>query len=281
MRLVRRIEDMGRVHTGAWSTIAAFLLEPQNDLAKLSMADIADKTFVSKATLTRFAKELGFTGWREFRRAYLEERFRARDAYGNIDVNLPFDADSSTQEIIDSISTLEAGGIRDTIAQLDPAVLDQACALILNARRIAAFGSSPHNHILQILMQRMNTVGHHIEIAHEGEGGAHATTLAPEDCAIMVSYDGSDTSSYPMNILPLLEERGVPIIALTRAGSSLLRSKATVTLTVSSREPSSGTIVNFSSVSSLSCLMDLIYARCFREHFYENLVNRIELAEEH
>lgn len=279
MQLAQRIEETGRVHGGAWSDIAAFLLEPGCDVASLGMAEVAERCFSSKATLVRFAKELGFSGWREFRAAYLEECGQADDAFGNVDVNLPFDETTTTPQLIESVSTIEAGAIRDTVAQLDPAELDRACALILGARRVAAFGASPNNHILQVFMQRMNTIGRHIEVCHVDEGVAHASTLTGDDCAILVSYSGSDGSLFPMRAIPALEERGVPILAITSAGDNFLRSRANVTLTLSSREHIYGKPTNIASITSLACLADLLYARCFREHFRENLARKLEAAQ--
>lgn len=56
-----------------------------------------------------------------------------------------------------------------------------------------------------------------------GDIGLLASTLTEEDCAIVISYSGNNMAHMTMSILPHLEKKGVPIIALTSDGDNLLR----------------------------------------------------------
>ena len=65
MYLVNRIEDAAVKYTDARQTISQFILQEASHLHEYSIDQIAEKTFTSKVTVTRYAKSLGYSGWRE------------------------------------------------------------------------------------------------------------------------------------------------------------------------------------------------------------------------
>jgi DNA-binding MurR/RpiR family transcriptional regulator len=70
--LVNRIEDAAVKYTDARQTISQFILQEASHLHEYSIDQIAEKTFISKATVTRYAKSLGCGGWWEFIREFIK-----------------------------------------------------------------------------------------------------------------------------------------------------------------------------------------------------------------
>ncbi len=66
MYLFQRIEEVMVQYQDARHTVAEFVLREQENLYKYTINDIAEATFTSKATVTRFAKVLGYQGWKDF-----------------------------------------------------------------------------------------------------------------------------------------------------------------------------------------------------------------------
>lgn len=66
MFLTHRIEEMVAQATDTRRAIGAFVLRERAHLSDYTIADIARETYASKASVTRFAKTLGFDGWRDF-----------------------------------------------------------------------------------------------------------------------------------------------------------------------------------------------------------------------
>ena len=66
MYLFQRIEEMTIEYQDARSVIAEFLLNEKSHLYQYTMDEIAHLTYTSKPTLVRFAKGLGFHGWKDF-----------------------------------------------------------------------------------------------------------------------------------------------------------------------------------------------------------------------
>ena len=64
----QRLEDHLPDLTKSQQRIASYLLANYDEAAFLSMADLARRLDLSEATLVRFAKAIGYDGFRELRR---------------------------------------------------------------------------------------------------------------------------------------------------------------------------------------------------------------------
>ena len=64
MFLTHRVEEITRQSDDTRRVIGEFILRERTHLSDYTSAAIAQETFVSKASVTRFAKSLGYEGWR-------------------------------------------------------------------------------------------------------------------------------------------------------------------------------------------------------------------------
>ena len=107
MTLTQRVEELTiSCANESKRNIGAFILRKKSRLREYNTQRIAAETYTSKAALVRFAKSLGFSGWTEFSREYVREQRYQETRYSEIDPNVPFRDDSSTQDIIHTISVL-------------------------------------------------------------------------------------------------------------------------------------------------------------------------------
>ena len=115
MNLIQRVEEAAVLYGGGTrKEIGEFILREKSHLYRYSIQEIADATYTSKAALVRFAKELGFSGWREFLKAFVEEQKYQESHYTDVDPNFPFTAQSSRQDIINQVCSLQVESILDT-----------------------------------------------------------------------------------------------------------------------------------------------------------------------
>lgn len=134
MNLIHRVEELSMYYgSGSRKSIGDFILKEQRNLHKYSLQEIAEKSYTSKAALVRFAKELGFSGWREFLKAFVEEQNYQDSHYTDVDPNFPFDAYSSKTDVINQICSLQVESILDTADLLEQAPLEDAVALLKTA----------------------------------------------------------------------------------------------------------------------------------------------------
>ena len=84
--LTQRVEELTiSCANESKGNIGAFILRKKSRLREYSAQRIAAETYTSKATLVRFAKSLGFSGWIEFSREYVREQRYQETHYSEID----------------------------------------------------------------------------------------------------------------------------------------------------------------------------------------------------
>ncbi|MCR4744069.1 MAG: MurR/RpiR family transcriptional regulator, partial [Lachnospiraceae bacterium] len=98
MYLMQKIEDVAVGSDDAKKNVASFILNNYDRIFEYTIDDIARESFTSKSTVTRFAKYLDFSGWRDFLKAFIAE-VKIQEKYkDSVDVNYPFSEESSDKE---------------------------------------------------------------------------------------------------------------------------------------------------------------------------------------
>ncbi len=276
MYLFQRIEEVMMLYHDARSIIAEFILNERNHLYQYTMDDIAHLTFTSKPTLVRFAKTLGYKGWKDFNRALIEEIKYQENNKSEVDVNFPFNEKDNYQEIINNLSRLQIESIMDTTHLLKEKMLELAVIRISKAKKIVLFGMKPNSYYAQSFRWKFLSIGINIHIAKEGELGMLARTLTKDDCAILISYSGNNEAKDPMAQVEILKKQEVPIIAMTSGGNNYLQQHVDCIFEISSRERLYSKISTFATEQSLLLIFNVIFACFFRKDYHRNLVYKIE-----
>lgn len=280
MYLFQQIEELKLRYRDARKEVAEFVLQERSHLEKYSMKEVAALTYTSKPTLVRFAKSLGFSGWKEFMQAFIQEEHYQESHYSDIDPNLPFGAEDTTADIIRKISDLQVESILDTADLMVPEDVDLAVSRLLSAKRVVLFGMSPNTLIGQLFRRKMGTIGRMIEVPSVDESGTYAYSLGREDLALIISYSGNNESREPMKFVRILEENQVPMVGITGGGNNYLREHMDCVLTISSRERLYSKVSNFSTEVSLLSILNVLYSCCFAKNYQHNLDYKIHNSTE-
>jgi DNA-binding MurR/RpiR family transcriptional regulator len=124
----------------------------------------------------------------------------------------------------------------------------------------------------------MLTIGRQVELPCGEDKGLLASSLGPEDCAVVISYSGTRTKNSTMEIVPFLQAGGVPIIALTSAGENELRAAAACTFTISSRERLYSKISTFATEASIQYILNVLFSAYFALDYDANLARKLGKA---
>lgn len=278
MLLIQRIEETAWKSTGSSRAIGEFLLHERYSLHEYSMQEIADRTFTSKSTLVRFAKSLGYSGWKEFLEALLPEIHQEKSHFAATDVNYPFHEDSPVSEIIPSIATLMTESILETMDLLDQSELEKAVRLIQKSHDVLILAQSPNIYEAMLFQRKMLTIKKNVMVCSH-DMGLTSAAMGKDSCVIMISYSGNNPERYPLKCLNTLIEDEVPVIAITGLGDSILRSKADCVLSLSSRERLYSKTGTFSTEESIAFILNVLYACYFSLNYAQNLSNKIELSQ--
>lgn len=276
MYLFQRIEELMITYQDTRKNIAEFILNERDKILNLSMQEIADYTYTSKATLVRFAKTLGFSGWKAFIRAFIEESVQQDIQYTNINPNFPFDEHDSVERIIHNISSLHMASILDTMDNLEAELVEQAVERMLGASQIVLFGMNPNSFFADLFKWKMITIGRNVVVAKAGEAGLIARSLGENDCAILISYSGSTLKREPVTQLDILLQNNVKLIGITGGSNNYIREHIDCVLTISSRERLYTKISNFSTEESIMVILNVLYSCYFASNYKHNLKYKIE-----
>ena len=280
MNLLHKVEEAMMQYGGnSRRSIGEFILKEKSNLHKYSLQEIADQTYTSKAAVVRFAQAMGFSGWKEFVKAFTEEQAYQAQHYTDIDANFPFTKDSRRKDIINQLCSLQVESLLDTADLLDDAPLDECAALLLGSRRIAMFGLNPNFALAELFKRKMLSIGHQVELPSQGDVGLLAHSLDKYDCAVIISYSGNSPNG-ALSVLPTLKQRNVPIIGITSVGDNLLRQKADYTLSISSYERLYSKISTFSTENSILFTLNVLFSICFAADYDANLERKIGTARE-
>lgn len=276
MFLFQKIEETMMRYTDARHAVGEFILQEPENLYQYTVTEIAEKTFTSKATVVRFAKAMGYDGWKEFMKDYIAEVKYQKNHGNTVDFNIPFHQDDSVDTIVESIKKLQMETIRETADLLNKEVLKKATDYLDRARHIEIFCSSPNTYLGELFKRKLITIGKSANVALNGEAGIVAASLGPQDCALIISYSGNSVSQNPINRISILKKNCVPMIGITSGGDNYIRKNLDCVFTMSSRERLYSKIANYSTEESLNYILNVLFSCCFARHYKENFDFKIQ-----
>lgn len=279
MSLIHQIEEMSMNYgSGSRRAIGEFVLKEKGKLHQYTIQEIADETYTSKAALVRFAQTLGFSGWKEFLKAFMEELKYQESHYTDVDPNFPFTGESRNADVINQLCSLQVESLLDTADLLEHAPLDPVVELLEKSARVAIFCLNPNLLLAQMFTRKMLSIGRYIEIPNQGDVGMLAATLGENDCAIVISYSGSTVDHDPLNVLPRLKQRNVTVVGITSMGENYLRQNSDYVFTISSRERLYSKIATFATETSILYILNVLFSCYFKKNYKQNCEYKISNA---
>ncbi|MGT2667059.1 MurR/RpiR family transcriptional regulator [Streptococcus rifensis] len=246
--------------------VANFLLAFPEKLETSSIQTIAQNTYTQPSTVVRMAKKLGFSGWTDFKRAYLKEWQYSQKGLADLDANHPFGPKDNIMTIAQKMATLEEATIADTLSLLNHDSLANAKSLLSQASTIAIFAYNANLLIAQDFALKMRRLGKTVILSDiPGEERYLAHNLDANSCAILISYSGENDNLLGIN--RILQDRGIPTLAITSIGNNQLAKSCTSFLPLTTREKLYSKIGSFSSNTSIILLLNILYAVLFAQDY--------------
>lgn len=135
-------------------------------------------------------QKLGLEGFKELKVELMRAASRA-DSAPEVDINFPFDATSSAQEISERMARLYETTLSETREILDPAQLDYAAKLVLRADTVDIYTGSHNLYPAGMFRDRLLSAGKS-STCYDNIEAQVRTALAsgPDHTAIVISYSG-------------------------------------------------------------------------------------------
>ena len=275
MYLVHRIEEVAATYDDSRRTLAEYVLREHVRLPELTIAEVARETYTSKASVTRFAKALGFDGWREFLREFVREGAFERQHAADYSTNIR--VDHQVNKWLSTGVNMQGSYVHrnQAYAQLDRGMLAMAVRHLQRAERIWVFGRTPNHYYGESFCRKLLAIGKQATAVSPGDMGIVARSLGSDDCAIIISYSGNNADANPMAQVGVMISNRVRLIALTSGGNNYLRKTIPCVLTIASRERLYSKIANFSTEESVSYLLNVLFSCYFARDYEKNLQTKL------
>jgi DNA-binding MurR/RpiR family transcriptional regulator len=263
---------------GSRKSVADFLLREGSGVANLSMAEVADLTFTSKPSLVRFAKAMGYSGWRDFRMAFvtaIKENEEGASSVRRIDPNHPFGPDDVLSEVVSNVSALERQALIDAMDRVNVHTLATAASRVIAAKRLTFFGEEPNCFYGELFAYKLKQIGMVCDVPKREEWSAVAQSLGSQDCAIVVSYSGNGPQRKPVSLVSVFGEARVPVVTITNSGSNWLREQSDCVLAFEPCEHYYSKISGYYSEQSVAFMLDALYSAVFSANYDKNEVIKL------
>ncbi len=218
--------------SGAERKIAEYLLHESHNDGVFSISQAAARCGVSEASLVRFSKKLGYAGFLDFKRAFLNERLRRRPEQFPVYEELADDDDTPT--VLRKVFLLMHESLESSARQVDPAAFEHAARWMARAGVIEFYAHGGSGCIVQSTVITYQRLGIRCTAHLDPLLQTSAAELVPAtDVVFCVSHTG-ETGSV-VAAARRARERGIKTIALTNTpGSPLARAAELVLLTAAS-----------------------------------------------
>ncbi len=225
----QRIEDHLPVLTKSQHRIASYLLANYDEVAFLPAVDLAERLDLSQATLVRFAKAIGYSGFRDLRRS-LQGLFRLRATPASRLQQKLGELASSQGHVLGKVLAMELQYLTEASHTLDPADFDHAVQILLNSQRIFVYASGPSGILADLAELRFRRLG--ILTISMTESGRHLLEklqlLQAGDAVLVAGFH--HVVPEMLAVLDYARASGCRSILLTDTLGSALRDKPEVIL---------------------------------------------------
>lgn len=213
--LIANIRSAAPNMTPALSRVADHVIANAQAVLYQSITELAEEANSSEASVMRFCRELGFTGFQNFKLVLAQELATQGKA------NTPSTAADSVQLLIETAKI----ALDETERLLDRSILDTVAAELLAASQIEIFGVAASAITAQYLEYKLTRLG----LRARAVADAHlatmiAATSGPTVVHILVSSSGSTIDT--VRVAELAHSRGARTTIITNRSKSPLAAKS-------------------------------------------------------
>ncbi len=232
--------------------IADWLIANFQEIIGLSINELATKCGCGEATIVRFSRRLGLSGYQELKLKIAQESVNT--AQGGV---LGIEQDDSCYDIFNKRIRDIAVALENTKSVLSPAEIEKAANTIKDARRIVIFGLGNSASIAVDAQHKFLRAGlDAIAYCDSHMQAIAASHLRKGDVAIGVSHSGASIDV--VDALKTAREAGATTICITNFGESPINEHSDIVLNTRSDETKYSILAMSSRIAQLA-IFDAIY----------------------
>jgi len=247
-----RVRAKAKQGTKAAKQIARFIVQAPVQARDMSLRSLARSCETSPATVTRFCRDLGYDGFKEFQ----------LDLAVALAQTHPFNLEqlargASSKQIMWQVFECNRQSLDETEKLLDPTALARVARLIRRARRVVFLGIGGSSQVAHHAAQRFMSLGLvATAVTDPCEQIFASASLGRSDVLVGISHTGQ--TAQLIEALQAARRKGVHTVALTNYPQSPLAGAAEVKLVTAFPEHRINVAVSSSRIAQM-CVIDSLY----------------------
>ena len=234
MDAFEKISNAYYLLTTAEKKAADYVIIHQRDTQYMSISELAEACGVAEATISRFAKRLGYKGYNAFKLAVANSIASRATAAGS-PLSGEVLAEDSVSDMCQKLFAAEVDAMEQTLGLLRPEAVTAAGDLLVNARKVLCMGQGGSMVIAEEAAHMFSTVfGKYFAICDSHMQTIAAAQMGPGDVILYISYSGATRDL--LEIAQLARERGADVILISRFPKSPGAALASVVLQCGTNE---------------------------------------------
>jgi len=261
MSCISRVKEFYDVFTSSEKQIADYILANSSDALELTSVEMSEIVGVSPATVIRFSKAMGFSGYSDMKLDL------ARDVENltQNEVNELIQSGDTMTEMAKKYASSFTRVITDTMSLIKDRELETAVDVLKRAETIYIYGVGASGLVAEDLQKKLVRINKRcVYYTDYNLGLASAIHITKKDAVLAISYSGQTKE---VNMAAELGQKvGAKVIAISRCRKSRLTSLTDVNLFI----PSTEREVRIGAMQSRTAQLfvtDLLYMGLIRDRF--------------
>lgn len=210
MTIIEKINNEYPQMTKSEKALSAYLLSHLDEFETLSIQELAERNSVSTTTLIRFARRLGYEGFKEFKRAVCPNSVVHPDLINKFE----HIAYLSNNKILSDTVNQGFTCIEDTFSRLSAEKIERTISLLTKSRRVYTFGMKESYALAHYAYTRLYTVRDDTFLLNVSNGDTEALLDMRKD-DVCLSFLFHRYTKRSLEVLALLKKIGVSVILVT------------------------------------------------------------------
>ena len=280
MGIIIKLNAMKNQLTSIEKKIAEYILEDPERIKNLTTYEIAKNCDTSQASIVRFSKKLGFSGFPDFKLS-LSQDIGNRKAESHVNImHEELNSTDSFEIIGKKVATENTRAVNNTYEITDFNELEKAVQAINSARKIMLAGVGFSGIVARDLYFKLMELGKVASFENDSHMQlSYLSTMNENDILFVISHSGKTLELF--NLTKVAKNKGIKIITLTSVANNPIRELGDIRLsTVEMKSDFRATALS-PRISQLT-VIDMIYIKLMleNENLQDYIFNAIELVKD-
>lgn len=258
-------------------TIADFILEHTKEVIDLPLEQLASTLYVSKSSIIRFCKKLGFKGHKELCVQLAKEMNTFLVTNETITGSAPFGRNETRESLAQKILTLNYQALTDTYNDMDLSSCAEAVTFLTTHKKVYIYGAFSDFLVMMDFAYKLKRLGLDVTYSTtQGEQLRNAVIQPVDSVAVVFCYEGKSDELH--KISRILQSKMIPMILMSGPYKGYLYKNADVIIHTAFTEERPK-IAAMGSRTGMLLMVDILYSMLFLKNYDVNLQQIIEVED--